>query len=392
MPSKACSYKQRLLAPPWPQHHCSAAAAVSARWCCHSSGWVLAPLLLPSWYVRRSAGLHQRAHASARMPRHSVQTTCDPAGGTAWAWQPSIDGSKDSPLPKTFQPGHVTAGAKYARQPRAAGRPAAAGSSRSLPGCAAINALAESMVCTLCTQKPHATPSHAACAPPPAELFASLRSTVRRAPDEQHSGEEDAGLCSGWAAAAQAAQEGFLDAAAVEPDSCPATLGSIEFLRDDPYQGALLVGGRAGGTMLACTAREPTRLQRPEPGAPAKKDSGHSVSAALHSRWRQASCRYRACSPAAAHGTPHPNPRRRGAERPLPAAGPQVLAALGQVGAQDVPQLQRRAGRAVLQPAADRPRRQLVVAMKQALGERCFPQLMAAGPSFDPQNLPCLST
>lgn len=109
------------------------------------------------------------------------ETNCDPSGGTAWAWQPPINGPKDSPVPKTFQPGHVTA-----------------------------------------------------------ELFASLRSTVRRAPDEQHSVEGDAGLCDGWAAAAQAAREAFLDAGAVEPDSCAATLGSAEFLRDDPYQGVAL--------------------------------------------------------------------------------------------------------------------------------------------------------
>lgn len=61
-------------------------------------------------------------------------------------------------------------------------------------------------------------------------------------------------------------------------------------------------------------------------------------------------------------------PCRRGAERPLPAAGPQVFAARGQVGAQGVPQLQRRAGRAGLQPAADRPRQQLVVAVTRREG------------------------
>ncbi|KAL4433936.1 hypothetical protein ABPG75_000377 [Micractinium tetrahymenae] len=109
------------------------------------------------------------------------ETTCDSSGGTAWAWQPSVGGAKDSSTPQTFQPGHVTA-----------------------------------------------------------ELFAGLRSTIRRAPDEQHSAEGDAQLCAGWSAAAQAAQEAFIDTAAIEPDSCAATLGSTDFLLEDPYEGVVL--------------------------------------------------------------------------------------------------------------------------------------------------------
>lgn len=89
--------------------------------------------------------------------------------------------------------------------------------------------------CGPAVRPPTPTPSPS---PPTADLFASLRSSVCRAPDEQHSPQDDARLCAGWSAAAQAAQEAFVDATAVQPDSCAVTLGSKEFLLEDPYQGA----------------------------------------------------------------------------------------------------------------------------------------------------------
>lgn len=112
------------------------------------------------------------------------ETTCDVTGGTAWQWAAA---TQDPPPPgprqfQTFQPGHVNK-----------------------------------------------------------ELFDSLRLTVRRAPGERRpAGEDDTQLCAGWAAAAQAAREAFIDTGSLEAEECGGTVGSLDFLSEDPFEGVAL--------------------------------------------------------------------------------------------------------------------------------------------------------
>lgn len=57
-------------------------------------------------------------------------------------------------------------------------------------------------------------------------------------PDAPPSDESE--LCGGWETAGAAAQEGFVDAGAVSEASCPATLGSLEWLQEDAFTEAAL--------------------------------------------------------------------------------------------------------------------------------------------------------
>lgn len=101
------------------------------------------------------------------------------SGGTFASWEAAND-TKAGGHPKTFQPGHVTP-----------------------------------------------------------ELIAGMRQTVGLPPgvDKASFGAQP---CAGWGAAAQAAREAFIDVGRMSQERCPATLGSLEYLQQDPFAGAAL--------------------------------------------------------------------------------------------------------------------------------------------------------
>ncbi|EFN57293.1 hypothetical protein CHLNCDRAFT_143889 [Chlorella variabilis] len=118
-----------------------------------------------------------------------VLTTCDFTGGTYASWEAAVD-TPEGGHPKLYQPGHIGAG-----------------------------------------------------------LFAEIRLSPGHSLSEAAS-EADRQSCAGWKAATQAARSAFVDASSVTEGSCPATLGSADYLQADPFAGKSRAASRAGASAL----------------------------------------------------------------------------------------------------------------------------------------------
>lgn len=137
----------------------------------------------------------------------SLQTTCDATGGTFERWIPGI---APGILPPPTPPG--------AAQPAPAGH-------------------------WMVYEPGHVT----------AELITSMRASVGGPPDAHPSDESE--LCAGWMGATSAARDAFIDTAGVSAAMCPLTLGSVEFLQQDPFAGGCGCGGSACVWPASCNLR-----------------------------------------------------------------------------------------------------------------------------------------
>lgn len=151
------------------------------------------------------------------------------SGGTFASWEAAND-TKAGGHPKTFQPGHVTPGQQHTTAPSwLARRPGSVEwmHMRRVHDACIASATADYKL--LCACLPASLDHNA-------ELIAGMRQTVGLPPgvDKASFGAQP---CAGWGAAAQAAREAFIDVGRMSQERCPATLGSLEYLQQDPFAG-----------------------------------------------------------------------------------------------------------------------------------------------------------